>query len=177
MSVGTNLIYELKSNISILDEINVLLRDAIDEQDWNLVVEAYLLLTGEELDAPKTPDNPGDILSELMSRMSKLEGKETSQKPKSVKTVEEIGPIIPTKSARSKKNVHSTNKFDEMTDLLSEVGKESGFKKINDKVKPIKRSRKPYRPAKVVCIKCKKTFEINPVLAKDNYQCDDCIGS
>ena len=165
-----------ESILTNLNSVASTLESAVDGQDWSLVIEAYNLLTGLDLDEPKTPDNPGDILSELMGRLSRLEEKRSVEKPQAQKKskIPKAPEVIKTTKS---KTVRSTNKFEEMTDLLSEVGKEPGFKKINDKVKPIKRSRRPYKPARVECSKCKKTYEISPALARENYQCDGCIGT
>lgn len=40
--------------------------------------------------------------------------------------------------------------------------------------KPVKRSPK-YKPTQVTCSTCQKTFEVNPIFARENYRCDRCI--
>lgn len=159
-----------------LNNIASILEDAVNEQDWTLVVDAYGLLTGRELDDPKTPDNPGDILAELMARLSRLEGGKETKPPKKTTSKERTVSTNPVGKAKSKGATGRTNKFEEMVDIHEEVGKDPTFKKAPTK-KSLVKKREPCKPAKVTCVKCHKTLEVSPTLARENFQCDNCIGS
>lgn len=68
------------------------------------------------------------------------------------------------------------NQFEKMMDIAAaEAKEEKGFDKINDKVERTPRAREPYKTVNVVCAKCKKDFNVDPIYVKERYICDDCI--
>lgn len=68
------------------------------------------------------------------------------------------------------------NQFEKMMDIAAaEAREEKGFDKINDKVERTPRAREPYKTVNIVCAKCKKDFNVDPIYVKERYICDDCI--
>jgi len=156
-----------------IEDVCIHLRSAIENKDWYLVLDALKLLDGDE---PEIPDD-NDVLSQLMKRLDNLE-LGTSQKTKPSKSRVPKTPEITNPSSRGRKGkIHNgkPNKFEEMTDLLSEVEKEPGYDAIKESKTRVKR-RPPYKPAKVKCSRCHQTYEVSPKLARENFVCDDCIG-
>lgn len=150
------------------------LRTAVEQKNWHLVIDAIRLLDGDEPDIPE--DN--DVLAQLIKRLDNLESGKTS-KVKSAKAsrVPKVPEVIPSPKRSTKIHNGKPNKFEEMTDLLSEVEKEPGYDNIKESKSRVKR-RPAYKPAKAKCSKCHGTFEVSPklVAGKENFICDDCIG-
>lgn len=55
-----------------------------------------------------------------------------------------------------------------------EEDKIPGYDKINDNVTPTARSRKRFQMKSVVCTICRKSHDIHPDLARENFICDRC---
>lgn len=157
-----------------IEDACVHLRSAIENKDWYSVLDALKLL--DDGDEPEIPDD-NDVLAQLMKRLDNLESGTPKSKPAKPSRVPKT-PEVTNPSTRGRKGkIHNgkPNKFEEMTDLLSEVEKEPGYDAIKESKTRVKR-RPPYKPAKVKCSKCHETFEVSPKLVKENFVCDDCIG-
>lgn len=150
------------------------LREAVEQKNWHLVIEAIRLLDGDKI--PDIPED-NDVLAQLMKRLDNLE-LGTVSKVKSAKSrVPKTPEVIPSSKRSTKIHNGKPNKFEEMTDLLSEVEKEPGYDKIKESKTRVPR-RPAYKPAKAKCSRCHGTFEVSPklVAGKENFVCDDCIG-
>lgn len=166
--------------ITALEQITdacIHLRTAVEQKNWHLVVDAIRLLDGDEPDIPE--DN--DVLAQLMKRLDNLESGKTSKIKSAKLKVPKTPEVIPSPKKRSTK-IHllvngKPNKFEEMTDLLSEVEKEPGYNNIKESKTRVPR-RPAYKPAKAKCSRCHGIFEVSPklVAGKENFVCDDCIG-
>jgi hypothetical protein len=174
-----NLIEELEKLAESFLEAKERLEDALADKDWELVSEALYIISGARIDPPQEDD----VLAQLMKRLDNLESGTPKSKPEKRQKVPYIPkvpktPEVTNPSSRGRKGkIHNgkPNKFEEMTDLLSEVEKEPGYDAIKESKTRVKR-RPPYKPAKVKCSKCHETFEVSPKLVKENFVCDDCIG-
>jgi|688.fasta_scaffold272183_2 hypothetical protein len=69
-----------------------------------------------------------------------------------------------------------TNKRQNLFESMKgyEEDKIPGYDKVNDNVTPTARSRKPFKMRSMSCSGCKKTFEVHPDLARENFTCDRC---
>ena len=166
---------ELLNKLSIaFTEVSILLEDSLRDKDWDYVSEALELISGKQI----SPPNENDVLAQLMKRLDNLESGKTS-KVKSAKPsrVPKTPEVVPSPKRSTKIHNGKPNKFEEMTDLLSEVEKEPGYDNIKESKSRVKR-RPAYKPAKAKCSKCHETFEVSPklVAGKENFVCDDCIG-
>jgi hypothetical protein len=165
--------------LSSLNKIVDLLGDGLNNNDWNLISEAYELFTGEVIEV-KSQD-PSDMLAMMMQRLEKLENtKQTSNNKKKDKTKQEDKKesnfsVESNRKSRKVTDRKVENKFDRMQDIIAEAGREEGFDRINDNVKPSDRSRRPYQPKMVKCSECNSDHEVHPLFARDNYTCDRCI--
>lgn len=160
--------------MSILTELasaKASLEEAALERDWFFVCDAYKVLFGTELDLSDEPEpeenNTDKVILQMMKRIEQLELKPNSAPKTKTKK--------PTKGLVKAGEKISWNKFDEMSGLLGEAGKEVGFDKINDKVKPVQRNRQAYKPTSVKCEACQASFEVNALFARENYTCDACL--
>lgn len=160
--------------MSISDNINdleVMIKSGILERDWNYIKDAYLILTGNDIELPEEEG----LIKEMMRRLERLEkGSKTETPPKKPSKVQNKTKEQKVEPAKSNGRI---NKFEEMAKELNlEIKKENGFDKINDNVPPTPRTRKPYTPVTLTCTRCKKTEEVNPMFKKDDYRCNNCIG-
>lgn len=158
-----------------------LLKEALSSGDWNFVAEAYYMLSGEKVDPMES-----DALSLLSIILEKIQDI-TDEKPKKKKPVKKTKPKVEKKELDNSFSLESNkpsrkvvakntgNKFELMQDAIAEAGNENGYDKINDNVKPSQRNRKSYSTKNVVCIDCNKSFDVNPLFAKENYICDNCL--
>lgn len=167
------------SNISaLMTNVLGLLEEAAEGRNWTSVEEAYKLLSGNRIEV--SPESDAETaLSKIMKRIEQLESKpKVSKAPKKEKT-----PVVRSKQhnnrsvkmPKKEQVVVSNNKFDKMSDVFSEVGKEAGFDKINDNIEPAQRGRRAYKETSVKCESCQNTFEVNPVFVRENYTCDKCL--
>jgi hypothetical protein len=90
-------------------------------------------------------------------------------------TVTESAP--PKKKGRPKKSepvqvAKRPNLFESMS-IKEERPK--GYDQIRDDVAPTERKRQPYSPKEVVCVGCRKTFEVHPQFVRDSFRCDSCV--
>lgn len=163
-----------------------LLKKALADADWTSVSEAYYMLSGERMIEP----GETDVFSMFTSIMNKLDDvmeSKPEKKPRtpakkksrtSVKKKPEVDndfSIRSNKPSRSIADRQFENKFETMNDVIAEAERESGYDKINDNIKPTSRSRKSYKTKTVKCIECSKSSDVNPVFAKENYICDNCL--
>lgn len=163
-----------------------LLRTGLQVGNWECIAEAYYGLTGENLEIPEIEpeDATSSMLKEMMQRLDKIEGQSSSTKKskkataKKLKVNDAVSEDFSVKSKKASRKVTDRtreNKFDSMQDAIQEAGKEQYYDRIDDKVKPSKRSRKAYSTKTVTCGECRATSEVNPVFARDNYVCDKCL--
>ena len=181
----------------LVDRVRELLYEGIIDSNWECISEAYQMMSGEKVDIPES--EPADQLSinfqvelkNMMERREKLEEKDPPKKKtrQSRSKVQKSKPKVYedlctevrqdenfSKPKKSRKVESSgRNKFDDMQDAIAEAGRETGFDKINDNVKPSERNRRHYKPASVSCDNCGKSFEVNPQFVRENYVCDRCI--
>jgi hypothetical protein len=169
-----NLIEELEKLAESFLEAKERLEDALADKDWELVSEALYIISGARIDPPEE----NDVLAQLMKRLDNLELGATKKTKSTKLSGVPKTPEVTNPSSRGRKGkIHNgkPNKFEEMTDLLSEVEKEPGYDAIKESKTRVKR-RPPYKPAKVKCSRCHETLEVSPKLVKENFVCDDCIG-
>ena len=170
----------------LVDKVKELLYDGITDNNWGCVSEAYQIMFGEKVDIPEP--EPVDELSvnikNVMERLEKLEKQKTQKenasrtKPKNTKQEPEMHENFSTKPSKPKRVVKSSveNKFDSMTGILEEAERERGFDSIDDSKSPrVERKRKEYKTRNVTCSQCNKSFDVNPMFARENYICDRCI--
>lgn len=167
----------------LVDRVQELLYEGITDNNWECISEAYEIMSGERVDAPEP--EPADELSvslkNMMERLEKLEKQDPPKKNtrQSRSKAQKSEPKVDENFSKPKKSrkVESSgrNKFDDMQDAIAEAGRETGFDKINDNVKPSERNRRHYKPASVSCDNCGKSFEVNPQFVRENYVCDRCI--
>lgn len=158
-----------------------LLKEALTNGDWNFVAQAYFMLSGEKIEPMES--DAFSLLSIILEKIQDI----TDEKPKKKKPVKKTKPKVEKKELDNSFSVESnkpsrkvvakntSNKFELMQDAIAEAGNESGYDKINDNVKPSQRNRKSYSTKNVVCIDCNKSFDVNPLFAKENYICDNCL--
>lgn len=163
--------------------IAALLKEALASGDWSFVAQAYFMLSGEKVDPMES--DAFSLLSVILNKIQEIKDdmsdkpkKKKPDKPKIIEKKEEIDKqflMEYNKPSRKISGNQSENKFELMSDAIAEAERESGYDKINDNVTPTKRSRKTYSTKKVVCTECNRSFDVNPMFAKDNYICDKCL--
>jgi hypothetical protein len=167
--------------IILASEIGFMLEEAIDKKDWNLVCQVFSELTGEEKTVKDDKDT-NSFSKEFLSALRKELGQEKKTQPKkqAKKTPEPKPPDY--FSATTKKRKRSSpvvpdgkNKFDSMHDAIAEAGQDKNFDKIDDRVKPTERTRKPFSERQVECTECNKSVKVHPMFIKENYVCDSCV--
>lgn len=174
-----------------------LLEKALEECNWDLVSDVYEMMTGKKIDPPSVDDG-FDVLCNITDRLASLESNIINALGLA-KTVEnkrpKKKPTPKVKNKESQENIDSNdfslgsnkpsrkvsadgkvNKFEEMQDVIAEAGRENGYDKIDDNIKPASRKRKSYSTKDVSCVECNKKFNVHPMFARDNYTCDRCIG-
>lgn len=166
-----------------------LLQKALEECNWEFVSDVYEMMTGKRIEPP-TPDDVFDVLSNISERISNLESNLLSEHKKPTKRKRAVKKASTPKKAEVKSDFsvasekksrkisgdNRENKFEQMTDIMEEAEKESGYDKINDDIKPTSRNRKTYSEKNVKCSECDKTFKVHPMFVRENYVCDRCIG-
>jgi hypothetical protein len=170
-----------------------LLQKALEECNWEFVSDVYEMMTGQRIDPPE-PDDVFDMLCNISDKIANLESnllsenKNTSKKRKYTKksaakiaskkkSPEPINfSVASEKKSRKISGDNRENKFEQMTGIMEEAEKESGYDKINDDIKPTSRNRKTYSEKNVKCSECDKTFKVHPMFVRENYLCDRCIG-
>lgn len=170
-----------------------LLQKALEECNWEFVSDVYEMMTGKRIDPPE-PDDVFDMLCNISDKISNLESnllsenktagkkrkytkksntKSTNQK----KLPESIDfSVASEKKSRKISGDNRENKFEQMTGVMEEAEKESGYDKINDDIKPTSRNRKTYSEKSVKCSECNNAFKVHPMFVRENYVCDRCIG-
>lgn len=189
----TATIKSLEVMIDHIAQVADLLHEAITDSEWSLVSEAYYILCGERIDIPEPPQEAdmAAMLQQMMSRLDNLENNKEPARPKRKKgrpkkrKVEE--PVSKeeddfsvdgeNRSRKVSDRAESENKFEDMEDVISEAGRDSGFDQINDSKNPKRKrnTRRKYKQASVTCGSCNNTFQVNPMFARENYTCDGCL--
>lgn len=166
-----------------------LLQKALEECNWEFVSDVYEMMTGKRIEPP-APDDVFDMLSNISEKISNLESNLLSDKKQPIKNkkpvkkvstpkkteVQSDFSVASNKPSRKISGQLRENKFEQMSDVIHEAERESGYDKINDKIKPTSRSRRAYADKSVTCTECNKTFKVNPMFVRDNYICDRCLG-
>jgi len=180
--------------VILASEIGFMLEEAIDKKDWNLVCQVFSELTGEEK-AVEEDVSIDDIKSEILSALMKAvgPGEKTQTKKPTKKSVKKLKDIIETndgngtievvdnftvKGKRKKASPvvsNGKNKFESMHDVIAEAGQDKNFDKIDDDIKPVERTRRPFSEKAVKCSECNKSVKVHPMFIKENYVCDNCI--
>jgi hypothetical protein len=180
--------------VILASEIGFMLEEAIDKKDWNLVCQVFSELTGEEK-VVEEDVSIDDIKSEILSALMKAvgPGKKTQAKKPTKKSVKKLKDIIETndsngtievvdnftvKGKRKKASPvvsNGKNKFESMHDAIAEAGQDKNFDKIDDDIKPVERTRRPFSEKAVKCSECNKSVKVHPMFIKENYVCDNCI--
>lgn len=171
------------------------LAEAIKNKDWDGVLAFYESFAGVKLetDIPqekKTRSKKEKVVAPPVQPIQPVVAARTRGflrgdfdfsvvhgKPKASKAIRvkaEVEPARPPKKARksSKTNAVRQNKFDEIVPTI--VIDEPGSDKVRDDVPLTPRNRKPFKLKKAKCELCSKTFEIAPVLYRENWKCDTC---
>jgi hypothetical protein len=176
--------------VILASEIAFMLEEAIDNKDWTLVCNVYSELTGEvkEVEDDKVDNNSSvdEFLSALREKLKKELEQEKKIEPKKKVAKKQIKKTVEVKKSddftidrkrKSRKPVTSAgnNKFETMTEIIAEAGRDNGFDKINDSVKPSERTRRPFTNKRISCLECSKSVEVHPMFVKENYVCDNCI--
>ncbi len=175
--------------VILASEIAFMLEEAIDNKDWTLVCNVYSELTGEikEIEDDKVEIVDANSFSkEFLSALRKEleQGKKTEPKKKVAKKqikktveVKKSDDFTIDRKRKSRKPVTSAgnNKFETMTEIIAEAGRDNGYDKINDSVKPSERTRRPFTNKRISCLECSKSVEVHPMFVKENYVCDNCI--
>ena len=189
----TATIKSLEVMIDHIAQVADLLHEAITDSEWSLVSEAYYILCGERIDIPEPPQEAdmAAMLQQMMSRLDNLENNKEPARPKRKKgrpkkrKVEE--PVSKeeddfsvdgeNRSRKVSDRAESENKFEDMEDVISEAGRDSGFDQINDSKNPKRKrnTRRKYKQASVTCGSCNNTFQVNPMFVRENYTCDGCL--
>jgi hypothetical protein len=148
------------------------LKLAIDRKDWGLVVEFYRQLTGT-LEAPAVPE-PSEKVLEVQRKGG---SEDFTMRPvrQNIRPPANTSVVEKPKQKRGKKTPAKAKQI-EFIDT-GEVPDEPGFDKINDKVPPTPRNRKPFKTIKMTCIACNATEQINPIFKRDPecYKCNRCL--
>ena len=166
-----------------------LLLKALEEKDWEVVSEAYFLLSGVRKEPSGSDDiskmfqklmNKQDFIANAVEKLQDLiDGKPKKKKlaaPKKEKpAIDENFSVKSNKPSRKVTDRKTENKFEEMHDAMAEAEKEQGYDKIDDNVKRTNRSRRAYSTKTVTCGDCGSTSEVNPLFARDGYICDRCL--
>ncbi len=144
------------------------LAKAIQDRDWDGVIDFYCALTNGTLVEKKLPPSPIRTEARFFEDFS-MRKVATTPPPKAAKAAKKGRP----KKAR----VGSTpNKFDEQAANLK-VDVLEGADKINDNVPLTPRNRKPFKMVDQECIICHETISVHPTLKKDpeTFKCDSCL--
>jgi hypothetical protein len=166
-----------------------LLEKALEECNWEFVSDVYEMMTGKRIEPPE-PDDVFNMLASISEKISNLESNLLSDKKQSVKKknpaqktsiskktdVQADFSVASNKPSRKISEQFRENRFEQMTDVIHEAERESGYDKINDKIKPSSRQRKAYADKSVTCHECGNTSKVNPMFARENYICDRCLG-
>lgn len=179
--------------VILASEIGFMLEEAIDKRDWGLVCQVFSELTGEEkeveddkveiVDANSYSRQFYDMKSEILSALREELGQEKKTQPKKPSPKKAVKPkqsddFTVERKKRGKASPvipNGKNKFDSMHDAIAEAGQDRDFDKIDDKVKPTERTRRPFSERQVECIECNKSVKVHPMFIKENYVCDNCI--
>jgi hypothetical protein len=149
--------------------------EAIQNKDWGMVADVYTSLTGEEIEVDSDEKMINSQFQELLNRVNKLENNTTTSKSNKSTKQKKSKVDKTVANTRNKKSKDRVNKFDLMSDVLPEVDKEVGFDKIDDNIRPCHRDRPRFSTKEVTCRECKKSSEVHPMFAKENYICDKCL--
>lgn len=171
---------------NLVDKVQELLYEGITDNNWECISEAYQIMSGEKVDIPEPEpvDELSVSLKNMMERLEKLEKKEPSKKntgrgrPKKQKPEPKVDENFSIKSSKPERSVKSSgkNKFESMAGVLEEAEQERGFNSIDDSNSPrAERKRREYQTKSVTCSQCNKSFDVNPMFARENYTCDRCI--
>jgi len=170
----------------LVDKVRELLYDGIIDSNWECISEAYQMMSGEKVDIPEPEpvDELSASLKNMMERLEKLEKQDPPKKnrrngrSKTKKPEPKVDENFSIKSSKPKRSVKSSgqNKFESMAGVLEEAEQERGFNSIDDSNSPrVERKRREYQTKSVTCSQCNKSFDVNPMFARENYICDKCI--
>lgn len=137
------------------------LKNAVSNKNWQLVCEAIEALDGTRIQI----DNDQD---EFLSKLEALKNEFITKTKKDSPATKVV------KEEQTNPNKRP-NLFEDMKkDLV--IDDEKGSEFIDDSPRPNKQKRAAYNPVSVKCNGCKKSFEVNPIFAKQDYVCDRCVG-
>lgn len=154
-----------------------LIREGIQQKDWEKVKLAYTELTGEEIrdtvkvetavTVPKVEEQPSflhKIRDPNKKRVTKFIDPDTGEE----KTSGYSEPVNPDK-IRAVGNLWNPNNF------INDIPESEEKIKVTYQ-KPVPRTRKAVNMIKVVCVDCRKEYEIHPIYNRETgYHCDRCI--
>jgi hypothetical protein len=155
-----------------LQSITENLHSAILDRDWDKVSACYESLSGETCLPPKENEGVNPDLLKLMSQMQTILSSSRTEKKRTPKSASQkkADRVI----TQREPETSSANKFNP-NDFADKV-LDKNESRINDNVKPpVARSRKQYKPVSITCESCNKSFDVNPLFAREDYKCDRCL--
>jgi hypothetical protein len=136
----------------------------IQEGDEELIEEGFFLLTGEKVLFPDEDYSVPDNNKESLSDTPKVIHKSTNRADRA-----DIEDFSMFKNKREQEKKKFVNNFNPESVVIE---KEPDEDLINDKVKPVPRTRAAFKMTTVFCQDCHKNIEINPKFKKEPYYCD-----
>jgi hypothetical protein len=141
------------------------IKSGIESNDMRLVSEGFEDLTGEKVsptheeivieeEVPREEPDDNFITSTRSSESSEPEGNSRIARAEPI-TLEE------------RENTFVDDGSEAPEDF--EIDKKLAIKA------PVERKRKAFKKVSIICVLCKKDFEIHPTLVRENYKCDNCI--
>lgn len=138
------------------------LLEAITNNDWSIVISVWETLSGQQYKV--------QLLETLQNQKKPKVKAKSTKKAVDVKSTKNSGFSL-TKAEENKSSNTRINLFDSMP---ISIDKDLGYDKINDKINPTPRRRKPFTPKNVKCSSCGKEESVSPILARENYRCNRC---
>lgn len=154
-----------------------LIKEGIQQKDWEKIKLAYSELTGEEIQDTVKVDNtiPTPEVEEQPSFLHTIRdpNKRRVQKYIDTNTGEErnygISEPVNVNKIRSVGNLWNPN------DFINDIPESEEKVKVTYQ-KPVPRTRKATNMVKVICVDCRKEYEIHPIYKRETgYHCDKCI--
>ena len=158
------------------------LKLGIDTEDWNLVIEFYLELTGTKLEPKKKPKpvkaapKPPAVKAPTSRHADVSDFTMRSTAP--VRRSRPVEPELPKPKVKPGRKKKSQVRAKDIKFVdTGEAVEDAGADQINDKVEMTPRTRKPFKLIVIECSQCHGVEEVNPMFKRDkgSYKCNECL--
>ena len=153
------------------------LKSGIEANDKKEIESAFVLITGEVAQFPDGCSGSCGAYAEMNNALEEENPEDISPyfkdldldfTVKKIKKDKPLEAIVQPEPETTIKSEGFENKFNPSV----EIEDKEGYNELNDRVKPVPRTRRPHKQSTVFCQNCNKNILVDPLFKKEPYYCD-----